>query len=871
MPETAPRVIRVFVSSTFRDMGAEREELVKFIFPQLRKLCEQRGVTWGEVDLRWGITNEQKAEGQVLPICLAEIERSRPYFIGLLGERYGWVPKQIPQELIDQEPWLEQHLDHAVTELEILHGVLNNPEMAQHALFYLRNPSYVDTLPEEQRADYRETDHALVAQLAALKQRIRTSGFPVHEAYPDPKALGQLVLADLTALIEELYPAGSEPDALAREAAEHEAFAASRAGTRVYIGRSEYFEALDAHAQGEGPPLVVLGESGSGKSALLANWALKRRETHPDELLLMHFVGASPASIDWAGMLRRLMGELMKHFAIEAEIPDAPEELRPAFASLLYMAAARGRVVLLIDALNQLEDRQGARELLWLPPQIPANVRLVVSTLPGASLKEAEKRGWPTLTVEPLQPEERKRLIRDYLDQYTKKLSDQRTEQIAAAPQSANPLYLRALLEELRVWGEHETLDERIAHYLAAAGLEELYALVLERYEADYERERPGLVREAMALIWAARRGLSEAELLDLLGADGGPLPGAFWSPLLLAAEQSLVDRAGLLAFFHDYLREAVRRRYAATPEAQATLHLRLADYFDTQEGRLSPRGIAELPWQLAEASSWRRLYDLLADLDFLKVAWEASEFEVKARWAAVEQNCDLRLADAYRGVAEEPRRYPDHVWRVASLLTDTGHPSEALGLQEYLVEHYREVGDNASLQACLGNQALILKARGDLEGALALHKEQERICRELGDPDGLHRSLGNQANILYARGDLDGAMALYKEKERICRELGNLASLQVCLGNQALILKARGDLDGAMALHKEQERICRELGLQEGLGISLSNQAAYLLEAERPAEALPLIEESAQIAERLASPALQGRLQLLERVRAAL
>jgi hypothetical protein len=64
------RVIRVFISSTFKDMDAEREELVKYVFPKLRKLCEERYVTWGEVDLRWGVTNEQAAEGKVLPICL---------------------------------------------------------------------------------------------------------------------------------------------------------------------------------------------------------------------------------------------------------------------------------------------------------------------------------------------------------------------------------------------------------------------------------------------------------------------------------------------------------------------------------------------------------------------------------------------------------------------------------------------------------------------------------------------------------------------------------------------------------------------------------------------------------------------------------
>jgi hypothetical protein len=150
-----PRVIRVFVSSTFRDMHAEREELIKRAFPQLRKLCEERGVTWGEVDLRWGITDEQAAEGQVLPICLEEIRRCRPYFIGLLGERYGWVPDETPTELIEQQPWLAEHVGHSIIELEILHGVLNDPEMAEHAYFYLRDPAYVDTLPAREQAAYR--------------------------------------------------------------------------------------------------------------------------------------------------------------------------------------------------------------------------------------------------------------------------------------------------------------------------------------------------------------------------------------------------------------------------------------------------------------------------------------------------------------------------------------------------------------------------------------------------------------------------------------------------------------------------------------------------------------------------------------------
>ena len=50
------RVIRVFISSTFRDMQDERDELMKKTFPVLRRKAAERDVTLTELDLRWGIT-----------------------------------------------------------------------------------------------------------------------------------------------------------------------------------------------------------------------------------------------------------------------------------------------------------------------------------------------------------------------------------------------------------------------------------------------------------------------------------------------------------------------------------------------------------------------------------------------------------------------------------------------------------------------------------------------------------------------------------------------------------------------------------------------------------------------------------------------
>jgi hypothetical protein len=98
-----------------------------------------------DVDLRWGITEKEAQQGGVLPISLAEIDRARPYFMAFLGERCGWVlkPEEYDCSLTLEQPWLDDHLGgKSVTELEILHGVLNNPEMPGRAFFYFRDPKW---------------------------------------------------------------------------------------------------------------------------------------------------------------------------------------------------------------------------------------------------------------------------------------------------------------------------------------------------------------------------------------------------------------------------------------------------------------------------------------------------------------------------------------------------------------------------------------------------------------------------------------------------------------------------------------------------------------------------------------------------------
>ena len=53
------RNVRVFISSTFRDMHGERDLLTRYVFPELRSRAMQHFINIYEIDLRWGITDDQ--------------------------------------------------------------------------------------------------------------------------------------------------------------------------------------------------------------------------------------------------------------------------------------------------------------------------------------------------------------------------------------------------------------------------------------------------------------------------------------------------------------------------------------------------------------------------------------------------------------------------------------------------------------------------------------------------------------------------------------------------------------------------------------------------------------------------------------------
>ncbi|MBO1514352.1 DUF4062 domain-containing protein [Metabacillus bambusae] len=891
------RVIRVFISSTFKDMKKERDQLIKYTFPELRKMCEERGVNWSEVDLRWGVTNEQSADGQVLPICLAEIENCLPFFIGILGERYGWIP-EISSELIQKYPWLDKHVGKSVTELEILQGALLHENKHMNAFFYFRSPDYINTLSEEEHVDFLETIESDTAKylsqeeieqelserkgkLENLKNRIRNSGYYLGENFSDSKELGNMVFSDMSKLIDELFPKHIPEDELERRANEHETFALTKA--KFFVGREKYLEKMTEYIyKDDNSPLVITGDSGSGKSSLLSYWSLNQAQnlegTHIPTI--MHFIGAGSVNGDISNLMRRMIMELNRKFHLGMEIPFELDELREAFALSLDLAAEHGKVIIVLDSIDQLNltDSSESKDLFWLPTKIPANIRLILSTTKGEELQEFINREWTILELDLLVEKERKLIINNYFSAFGKNLEQHILESILYHPLSSNPLFLRTLLDEIRVDGD-KGLYEKVLSYVNSVSIEDLFLKKIERIETDYGHEKEGLVKDALSLLWGARVGLSESEISDLLGTEEEKVASSIWSPFYLAMESNLVVNTGFICLFHQFFRDAVEKKYLSSEEARKANHRKIAEYFSKEKDTLKNRVLQELPWQWTKAGEWKELFHLFQDFNFLLALWKYDPFMLKSYWASIEENTkpwkqnfteELTMLKAYRQVIDYPELFKIEEIKLVAKLLEGKYIDEALVLQNYMRNYFEEHGQVSNLLKCqenisnlyrmkseyhlamkllkeqetiareknvvemiqssLGNQAEILTYWGEYDQAMLLLKQQEEICRfELDNKFGLQQSIGNQARIKYYQMDYEEGLKLLNEKERICQATNNKGGLQEAIGQRGLIFKAQNKLDDALELFELQEEISRSIGNMKDLQDCLSNQAATL------------------------------------------
>ncbi|MBS1912684.1 MAG: tetratricopeptide repeat protein [Bacteroidetes bacterium] len=813
--------LRVFVTCDGREMQSELDLLARDVFPSLAKICETRGLGFTLVNLRRGVQRTFAHQAKLLRLSLDELQRNRPYVIGLLGARYGWASSRpVPPAdatLLDPHtrvlPLIAQK--RSMLDIEISEGVLASDELKERSFFYFRDGDRDDVQDESDRLD-------------DLKSRIRESGVRVREDFPTPDSFAARVHDDLLGVINRLVPEGVSLTPLELERRSHETFAASRRHT--YVPKAEVLERLEEHIAAEGTPLVITGASGAGKSALVAYWSAEYRRRHPDAFVITHYVGAVSSSGTRAELLRRVMMEVRERLGEGEDLPAGIEELEEAFPIWLAKAAAIG-MLLIVDGIGQLGE--GARDLEWLPNYIPPGVRLIVTSVDVPFRARQEK--WPQLHLEPLSVNERIAIGQHYITEHHATVPADRVMRVAVDDSSSNPLFLRTRLEEIRLFGSFERRGRNLEGYLAAESLDELFDQVLERLE---DRFGTGLLGHMLCAIWCARYGMSERELERSAGCS--PLELA---ELLGALDYHLLRSDGRLRFYHDALRRAVERRYLNSDTARRDFHSRMAHFFGEEEpGR---RRAEELPWQFQNAGDREAMKSCIASPDvLLPLIREERGYELLGYW--LEADASESVVPAYMEAVEEYERSGPDRRELVAVLSAAGeflrlcaHFDEALTLLRRAAALQEELhgGEHIETAHVFYELAHILQDRGDVDEAELCYRRALAVQEALlgTEHPTTARTIGSLAGVLREKGEYDAAEHLYRTALTIVeRSPGNDPYLADAINNLAGILHDKGQYDEAEMLFRRALSVCESIYGPDhpNTAITLNNLAALLCDS---------------------------------------
>jgi tetratricopeptide (TPR) repeat protein len=594
------REVRFFLSSTFQDMDEERNAIVK-VFNELKIEANKRNVILTMVDLRWGVTEEEAKTGKVLSICLSEIEHSHPFFIGLLGSRYGSSPnlKELENnnELEERYPWIRKDIENelSITEIEIRYGVLRNPSEVDAAFFIRKTPN---NIPDDNE------------RLTKLKEDVRDKEGVTSDDYNSIEDLCQKVRVRVINIMDKYFGV-SDNTILAKERMAQLAYINTYHAH--YIKNNINHKVVDDFIHGERQYLVIYGPSGIGKSAMIANWIKENIDTLPYQMIY-YFLGNSTMSNNYRTILSYIRDNIYDYYQIDRD-NYSNESLEKETQRILIEATEKGMpLLIIIDGINQIVEHDNAKLLNWLPTAPNNKVKFLFTTITDDETWETFiRRDYHRCEIKPLTKSQRKRFSKQYLSYVGKKLEDNQIERIISDKECKNTLVLKTLLDELICFGSHKKLKKRISYYLSASSKHDFFNRMLKRMETDYSLDQD-IVRHTLLLIALSEEGLSEEEILSITG-----IRQIDWYCFYSAFYNHFITKQGLILFSHQYISDTVRKRYKLEKSnAQSPYRKEIANFFASPTVNVSSksRQISELAFQYFNLRDCEHLYKTILSFD---------------------------------------------------------------------------------------------------------------------------------------------------------------------------------------------------------------------------------------------------------------
>jgi hypothetical protein len=585
----------VFISSTFRDMQGERDLIREVVLTELSSYSEKYAVDIGFVDLRWGvktsnIESEEEKEKRVLKVCLDTIDETRPFMIVLLGDRYGWTPSEKLLLYATKEKGFNILEAKSVTALEIEYALTSeNRDKMRHCFFYFRDELPYERMSETNRKIYTDIYSSLenFQLLKKLKQKLAREypGKIRHYSvnWDEEKKritnfgeLDKLIIEDLKSAID--YEIANRPSIEISQKQLYEIETYFEKKRRGFFGREKELTIMKDFALNNSGLLTLVGKSGIGKSAIMAE--LYKNLQNEDVLVLPFCCGMSSSLArpeDLLILWIKLLSEIIEDKAVPLRLKEDKKsfiELTNTLEGLLFRFAEHKKIILMIDAADQFGMDIISKNMSYLPIALPLNVTVLVSLTHGVQEEELVSRGSQFLHLKELNESEIRGIVSLAFSLNYKEIGISVLNAVASKSNAGNPIVLSAIVQSLLTMDEND-FDEANQKYEGMESdiiLDRMLIDVIEDIPTDIEAIYPKLLLKLFArvgkekaeivlgLLANSEYGLRLSDVDAMFESQGIPFTNAdFYFIVRRFRNQFIQDSHQAWRFHHNFVQNSIR------------------------------------------------------------------------------------------------------------------------------------------------------------------------------------------------------------------------------------------------------------------------------------------------------------------------
>lgn len=382
-------------------------------------------------------------------------------------------------------------------------------------------------------------------------------------------------------------------------------------------------------------PLVICGESGIGKSSIMAQ-AIENATNPPNKKIIYRFVGATPNSTTTKELLTSILEELnitvenKQANEIENQFLtdiDKEENSFVKFSHQVYneIQNLEDDIVIFIDAVDQLLNDD---QFLWLPNNLPLNIKIVISALKDQNYTKDSKYFYTLedkissyIEIESFnKPIE---LLESLLSQQNRTLQEEQKEYFLEQYSQVNtPLYVYMAANKMLYWKSSDIAD-------TDATLSKTQKDIVKEFIENLtliHHHNEQLVQKVFGYILASKDGLSEDEILELLNTDKEFIKTIAPDTWHINTTQELP--LVIWTRLHNHFKPFLSRKKQDGQELLYFFHREFIDVIENQDNQKKEHeNIIEATQKLIEkhqdqefqSNRWGKLYTILLAEHFLK------------------------------------------------------------------------------------------------------------------------------------------------------------------------------------------------------------------------------------------------------------